>query len=39
MPNRQFKVMVIKIFNALEKRVEDLSEILNEKIDLRKVAE
>lgn len=37
MPNRGFKVIVIKILNGLEKRVEDLSEILNEKTDLGKM--
>lgn len=26
MPDREFKVMIIKIFTGLEKRVEDLSE-------------
>ena len=32
MPDREFKVMVIKIFSRLEKRVEDFSEILNKEI-------
>jgi len=31
MPDREFKVMVIKILMGLEKRVEDLSETLNEE--------
>ena len=33
MPDRKFKVMVIKILNGLEKRVETLSETLNEEIE------
>ena len=32
MPDREFKAMIIKIFTGLEKRVEDLSEILNKEI-------
>ena len=33
MPDREFKVMVIKIFSGLEKRAEDLSETLNKEIE------
>ena len=32
MPDREFKVMIIKILTGLEKRVEDISEILNKEI-------
>ena len=32
MPNGEFKVMIIKLLPGLEKRVEDISEILNKKI-------
>ena len=32
MPDREFKVMVIKILTGLEKRVEDISETLNNEI-------
>lgn len=28
-PNREFKVMIIKILTGIEERVEDLSETLN----------
>ena len=31
MPDREFKVMIIKILNGLEKRVEDISETLNKR--------
>ena len=30
MPDREFKVMMMKIFTGLEKRVEDFSETLKE---------
>lgn len=33
MPDREFKVMVIKILTSLEKGVEDLGEILNKEIE------
>ena len=33
MPNREFKVMVIKILTGLEKRVEGLSEALNKEVE------
>ena len=33
MPDREFKVVVIKIHSGLEKRVEDLSELLNKEIE------
>jgi len=32
MPDREFKVMIIRIFTGLEKRVEDLRENLNTEI-------
>ena len=32
MPDREFKVMIIKIFTGLEKRVKDISETLNNEI-------
>ena len=32
MPDTEFKVMIIKILTGLEKRVEDISEILNTEI-------
>ena len=31
-PDREFKVVVIKILNGLEKRVEDISETLHKEI-------
>ena len=33
MPNKEFKVIVIKRIPGLEKRVEDLSETLNKEIE------
>ena len=33
MPDREFKVMAIKIHSGLEKREEDLSELLNKEIE------
>ena len=33
LPNREFKVMVIKILTGLEKKVKDLSEIFIKFID------
>ena len=33
MPDRKFKVMLINTFTSLEKRVEDLSEMFNKKIE------
>ena len=33
MPDREFKVMVIKMLTAFETRTEDLSEILNKKTE------
>ena len=33
MLDREFKVMVIKILTGLEKKVEDLREILNNEIE------
>ena len=33
MSDRQFKVMITKIFSGLEKRVEDLSETLNKEVE------
>ena len=40
MPDREFKVMVVKILTGLEKRVEDVSEILNkEKANIKKEPE
>ena len=32
MPDREFKVIVIRILTRFEKRVEDMSEILNTEI-------
>jgi len=32
MPDREFKIMVIKILTGLEKRVKDGTETLNEEI-------
>jgi len=32
MPDREFKVMTMKILTGLEKRVEDISETLNTEI-------
>ena len=32
MPDREFKVMIIKILAGLEKRLKDISETLNEEI-------
>ena len=32
MPDKEFKVMIIKILSELEKRVEDISGILNNEI-------
>ena len=32
MPDKEFKVMIIKILTGLEKRVEDISEIPNKEI-------
>ena len=32
MPDREFKVMIIKILTELEKRVENISETLNKEI-------
>ena len=32
-PDREFKVMVIKILNGLEKRVQDICENLNKNIE------
>ena len=31
LPNREFKVMVIKILTGLEKRVEEVSETINKE--------
>ena len=36
MPDREFKVMIIKILTGLEKRVEDISETLNKEIKKNK---
>ena len=33
MPDKELKVMVIKILTQLEKRVKDLSEIFNKEIE------
>ena len=33
MPDREFKVMVIKIFTGLEERLKDISETLNKAIE------
>ena len=33
MLDKEFKAMVIKIFTALEKRIEDLSETFNKEIE------
>ena len=33
MPDREFKVMVIKILTGLEKRMEDISETLTTEIE------
>lgn len=30
MPNREFKLVIIKVLTTLEKRVEDLTELLKE---------
>ena len=32
MPDREFKVTIIKILTGLEKRVEDISKVLNKEI-------
>ena len=32
MPNRELKVMIVKILTGLEKRVEDISGTLNKEI-------
>ena len=32
MPERQFKIMIVKVFIGFEKRVEDMSETLNTEI-------
>ena len=36
MPDREFKVMAIKILNGFEKRAEDFSETLNREIENKK---
>lgn len=36
MPDREFKVNIIKLLSRLEKRVEDSSEILNNEIEMIK---
>ena len=33
MPDREFKVMIIKILARLEKRVEDITKTLNKEIE------
>ena len=38
MPDREFKVIVIRILTGFEKRVEDMSEILNTEIRNNKAA-
>ena len=35
-PDREFKVMAIKILNGFEKRAEDFSETLNREIENKK---
>ena len=35
-PDREFKITVIKVFTGLEKRVEDISETLNKDIKKKK---
>ena len=33
MPDKEFKVMIIKIFTGLEKRMEDFSETFNKEVE------
>ena len=37
MPDREFKVMIIKLFTGLENRVEDFIETLNTEIKKERV--